>query len=94
MRKYEATFIFRTEEDAYARGKQLINKEFSGADVKVLKEDDWGIRQLAYPVMKESKGHYFYFDIEVAPDKILEMEKNIRLSSDVLKYLFVRNINK
>jgi small subunit ribosomal protein S6 len=90
MREYEATFIFPEKEDSFAKGKELVEKEFSRIKGKILKTDDIGKRELAYTINKQDKGHYIFYNVELDPLKVTEIERNFRLSSDVLKYLFVK----
>ncbi|MDX9800591.1 MAG: 30S ribosomal protein S6 [Spirochaetia bacterium] len=90
MRKYEATFIFRTEEDKLAQAKEFVKSILESKSATVLKEEDQGERVLAYDIKKQSKGHYFYYELEFDPAKIDETEKEIKLNLNVLKFLFVR----
>ena len=90
MRKYEATFIFRSEEDKLAQAKEFIKSILESKSATVLKEEDQGERILAYDIKKQSKGHYFSYELEFDPAKVAETEKEIKLNSNVLKFLFVR----
>ena len=90
MRDYEVTVIFRTDEDYYQKGMEFVKEEFKNAKAEVLKEDDMGVRDLAYPIKKQPKGHYSYFEIKVDTDRIQDFDKTFNLSAPVLKYLFVK----
>ena len=90
MRAYEAIFVFRAEDELYAKGKELIKGEFDRVDAKIVKEDDLGSRDLAYEVKNENRGHYHFFEAQLDPEKIDEMSKSIRLMEPVLKHIFVR----
>ena len=90
MRTYEFTCIFRTDEDSCSKGKELVKAQFEKLSIKVLKEEDLGIKDLAYEIKKETKGHYCYFELDASPESIAAMEKEFRLSSTFLKYLFVK----
>ncbi len=89
MRKYEATFIFRSEEDKMAQAKEFVKNILESKSAKILKEEDQGERILAYEIKKQPKGRYFFYELEFDPSKLNETEKEIRLNSDVLKFLFV-----
>ncbi len=89
MRKYEFTVIFKTTDDNVVKGKELIANGFKENDVKVVKEDDLGVKFLAYPIKKSDKGHYVYYELEADPAKIVRMEKSFILMAPVLKFLFV-----
>ena len=90
MRAYEAIFVFRAEDELYAKGKELIKGEFDRVEAKIVKEDDMGSRDLAYEVKNESRGHYHFYEAQISPEKIDEMSKSIRLMEPVLKHIFVR----
>lgn len=90
MRNYEAVFVFRSEDELYNSGRQLIKEEFEKSGVNVLKEEDMGNRDLAYPVQKESTGHYYFYQAEIEPEKVIDITTSIKLFNQVLKYLFVR----
>ena len=90
MRDYEAVFIFRQEMDLFNQGKQQIVEELKNAGVSILKEEDMGTRELAYPVKKETSGHYYLFVAQIDPDKVNGISQAVRLVDPVLKHLFVR----
>jgi len=69
---------------------EFVKEEFKNAEAKILKEDDLGVRELAYLIKKNSKGHYTYFEINVDTARIMDFEKSFKLSSHILKYLFVK----
>ena len=93
MKTYELTCIFRTDEDNFTKGKELVKAEFEKYSVKVLKETDMGTRELAYEIKKETKGHYYFYEMEVLSDKIAEMDRHFNLETTFLKYLFVKKEN-
>jgi small subunit ribosomal protein S6 len=90
MRKYEAVFVFRPEDEIYKQGKLLVQDEFSKAGASIEKEDDMGSRELAYQVKNENRGHYHCYEAQIEPEKITELTAAIRLMDPVLKCLFVR----
>ena len=85
MRKYEVTFIFRAESDKLEQGKTFVKDVLTKASANFL-----GERTLAYEIKKQTKGHYYYFTLEMNPAVLDSVEKEIRLNSDVLKFLFVK----
>lgn len=90
MRTYEFTVIFRADEDLTTKGKELVMSQLNAANAVVKKEDDLGVRVLAYPIRKEEKGRYFYFELEADPAVIAGIERECRLMNPVLKFLFVK----
>jgi len=65
---------------------QLIAEQ--GGQVK--KREYWGLRNLAYRMNKNRKGHYVLFNIEAPPAAIAELERTMRINEDVLRYLTLR----
>lgn len=90
MNKYEATFILYSEDERFKKGLESVKAELSKIGAKIQKEEDLGIRELAYLIKKESRGHYIYFELEADPAGVGSIDKNLNLNIDLLKYLFVR----
>ncbi len=90
--EYETIYIARPElpDDTL----QAISDKISGIIEKgegvVLTLDDWGKRRLAYPIKKNSKGHYVYFNY-VGPSSLVgELERNLRIDDQLLRFLTVK----
>jgi small subunit ribosomal protein S6 len=92
MPLYENVFIARqdisgAQVDALADGfTQLIAEQ--GGEVK--KREYWGLRNLAYRMKKNRKGHYVLFNIDAPAPAIAELERTMRINEDVLRYLTLR----
>jgi len=65
---------------------QLIAEQ--GGEVK--KREYWGLRNLAYRMNKNRKGHYMLFNIDAPAAAIAELERTMRINEDVLRYLTLR----
>jgi small subunit ribosomal protein S6 len=91
MPLYETVFIAR--QDISAKAAEDLAKAFSkivndnGGETK--KTESWGLRNLAYRIKKNKKGHYTLLHFDAPPAAIAEMERNIRLNEDVLRYMTV-----
>ena len=92
MSLYESIFIARqdisgaqvdTLADTFT---QLVTD--NGGEVK--KREYWGLRNLAYRMRKNRKGHYVLFNIDAPPAAIAELERTIRINEDVIRYLNIR----
>ena len=92
MPLYENVFIARqdisgAQVDQLADSfTQLIAEQ--GGQVK--KREYWGLRNLAYRMNKNRKGHYILFNIEAPPAAIAELERTMQINEDVLRYLTLR----
>jgi small subunit ribosomal protein S6 len=60
----------------------------NGGEVK--KREYWGLRNLAYRMRKNRKGHYILFNIDAPPAVIAELERTMRINEDVIRYLTIR----
>lgn len=59
-------------------------------DCKVGKTEYWGLRNLAYPINKQRKGHYALFNIDGPANAIHELERAHRISDDIMRYMTIR----
>ena len=90
MRHYEIVFIVHPDQSDQVPGmidryRSLIER---GKGV-VHRTEDWGRRQLAYPVSKVHKAHYVLMNIEVEQDTLTELESAFRFNDAVLRNLIV-----
>ena len=92
MAYYECVFIAR--QDISTQQVEGLSDEFAQiietGGGKVTKRESWGLRNLAFKIKKNRKGHYMLFNIDGPSDAVLEMERNMRLNEDVLRYMTVR----
>ncbi len=92
MPLYESTFIARhdmssQQVEALAGTLTEVVKENGG---EVAKTEFWGLKTLAYRIKKNRKGHYVHFNLNASSASVQELERNMRLNEDVLRYLTVR----
>ena len=57
---------------------------------KIVNTEYWGLKNLAYRIKKNRKGHYMMFNINGPSAAVQEFERNMRLSEDVLRYMTIR----
>jgi small subunit ribosomal protein S6 len=91
MPLYECVIIARsdvTTQQVDALGEQVtaLMGELGGA---VKKTEYWGLRSLAYRIKKNRKGHYLLLNLDAPSAAITEMERQLRLNEDVLRFLTV-----
>src|SRR5215813_940066 len=89
---YENVFIAR--QDISATQAEALTETFSNLIAeqggKVTKKEQWGLRNIAYRIKKNRKGHYVLMNIDAPPAAVIEMERQMRINEDVLRYLTVR----
>lgn len=92
MRQYETLMLFSPE--MLGERRQEILSMMSGiverAGGKILLEDDWGMRMLAYPVRKQIRGHYVRLEYLAPGEVVAEMERNLRIAEGVYKFISVK----
>lgn len=54
------------------------------------KTEYWGLRNLAYPINKQRKGHYALFNVDGPAEAIHELERAHRISDDIMRYMTIR----
>jgi len=92
MRRYESVIILDPDlpdDDIRAftdRYTELI-RSYGGDIIKV---DDWGLKKLAYLVKKREKGRYVFLDYAGVPALIEEMERQFKISEEVIKFLSIK----
>lgn len=90
MRTYEFVCIFTTKEDNYAVGLKAVKELLQKNGVEISSDEDMGDRLLAYPVKKEERGHYHLFVMNAAPESLIKIEEDLKLTPSLLKTLFVK----
>ena len=92
MSFYENIFIAR--QDATAAQVEALTDAFAAILTeqggKVTKREYWGLRSLSYRIKKNRKGHYSLLAIDAPAEAVKEMERQLSINEDVLRYLTVR----
>ena len=68
----------------------LVAAQVEGDGGAVRKREYWGLRSLAYRVKKNRKGHYMLLGLEAPPASIVEMERQLNLNEDILRFMTIR----
>ena len=92
MSLYECVFIVR--QDIPATQVEVLTTSFAelvqAQGGQVTKTEQWGLRTLTFRINKNKKGHYVLFNLDATSEAVNELERNMRLNEDVLRYLTVR----
>ncbi len=92
MRKFETLLLLSPELSADARAtlldglKGVVEREGG----KMLQDDHWGMRDLAYPVKKQMRGYYVRFEYAAPGVLVAELERNIRIADGIFKFVTVK----
>ena len=91
MTRYETLFIVHPDQGG--KVKEFIDrfkKIIEGLDGTVSHADEWGLTDLAYRIQKQAKGYYTRLEYQSSARAVEELERNMKLSDGVLRYLTVR----
>jgi small subunit ribosomal protein S6 len=91
-REYETIFILRPDlaNEAIAAVNTKVRGLIEAGGGQLLKVDNWGRRKLAYEVKKQLKGIYLFWRYLGGPGLVEEVERNLRLSDQVIRYYSVK----
>ena len=92
LRKYETIYIVKPD---------LVEEELSALTEKVqdiiarnsgdlMRQEDWGVRKLAYAIRKSPRGRYVYLRYDGVETLVAELERRLRLDDRILRYLTVK----
>ncbi len=92
MNEYELTLVLDGKAGAAKKKKTVetlesILKLFKGA-IKESKE--WGVKELAYKIGKSETGLYLFFDLEMEPKAVKQLNEKLRVDPDIVRYLVVK----
>ncbi|MEZ5810993.1 MAG: 30S ribosomal protein S6 [Rhizobiaceae bacterium] len=92
MALYEHVFLARQDLSA-AQVEELVGQykgviEAGGGSVG--RVENWGLKSLTYRINKNRKAHFTLMDVDAPPAAVSEMERQMRLSEDVLRYMTVK----
>lgn len=87
MNQYLLTVLIKKDLEDKARKEILDGVKKSLGKVK---EDDWGVRDLAYPIQHQQSAYYVHFEFESDPKEIKELDKSLKLNEDIIRYLLLR----
>ena len=92
MPLYESVIICR--QDITKNQLDIIISEFKknieNEKGKILSEEYWGLKNLAYEINKNKKAHYTMLIIETQPDKIEEYERKLRLHEYIIRFMTIK----
>lgn len=92
MALYEHTFLAR--QDISSQQAEALVEHFSKVLTEnggtISKVENWGLRNSAYRIAKNRKAHYLHLNIDAPAPALAEMERQMRIHEDILRYLTIR----
>jgi small subunit ribosomal protein S6 len=91
-RTYEVMYIVDPETDAERVEKlnEAVGKLIEKEGGEIVRMDDIGLRELAYPIQKKTEGHYVLFEINGSGQEIAELERRMRVNDMIIRFVTVR----
>jgi len=91
MRHYEIVFLVHPDQSAQVPAMiERYTATIEEGNGKLHRVEDWGRRQLAYPINKIHKAHYTLMNIECGQSVVDELEKSFRFNDAVIRNLIMR----
>jgi len=90
MRHYEVVFLVHPDQSEQVPGMiERYRTTIESKGGKIHRLEDWGRRQLAYPIQKLAKAHYVLMNIECGTEELQELESAFRFNDAVLRNLII-----
>ncbi|MBR0139958.1 MAG: 30S ribosomal protein S6 [Firmicutes bacterium] len=95
MNKYEVMFILdpALDDDKKAAAVEAV-KEVIGAAGEVTDVNEWGLRKLAYPILKKTEGYYVVMQFNAEPELPRELDRRLRINDNFLRHIIVNKDEK
>lgn len=92
MRDYELAFIIESNlaSEGVTEVVDKVSQYVKAVDGQVASVDVWGRRTLAYPIDRHREGTYVLLLAKMSPSSITELERNLKLSEEIIRYLLVK----
>lgn len=96
MTKYELMFIIdpALEDEAKAATVEAVKGVIATEGEIIGEADEWGMRKLAYPIMKKSEGYYVVIEFQAPPTLPKELDRRLRISDNVIRHMIVNKDEK
>lgn len=89
MRSYELVTILEADLEDHKALSEEISEIMRGLGAEVEKCDLWGKKKLAYPINKRVEGFYTLHTMKMDPSQVFELERVLKLKSQVMRHLVV-----
>lgn len=89
---YECVFIVRQDIPAADVDKMAdkFSDLISSNGGKITKRENWGLRNLAYRIQKNRKGHYVLLEMDTPFEAVKELERQMGISEDILRFMTIK----
>lgn len=93
---YEMTYILNPvlDEEKFSEIVEYVNKLITDNGGEITEVDEWGVQKLAYDIDNKGTGYYVNLYFTATPDVIEQVEKNMRIHDDIMRYLTLKYDSK
>jgi small subunit ribosomal protein S6 len=91
-RFYEMVLVLRAEigDEEMPLALEHINQAISERGGVVDNQENWGRRRLAYPIKDQHEGNYIFSRLNLAPEKVVDIDTNLKLQEMVLRHMIIK----
>ena len=91
MANYELMFIIdpALEDEAKAATVEAVKGIIATEGEVIGEANEWGMRKLAYPIMKKSEGYYVVIEFKAGTDLPKELDRRLRISDNVMRHMII-----
>jgi small subunit ribosomal protein S6 len=93
---YEMTYILNPvlDEEKFSEIVEYVNKLITDNGGEITEVDEWGVKKLAYDIDNKGTGYYVNLYFTATPNVIEQVEKNMRIHDDIMRYLTLKYDSK
>lgn len=91
MNQYEIAVLYHPDlEIDLEKSAAKVKKIFTDNGGKVVKEDNWGKRKLAYSIKKNESAVYVFYTVELPAESIRKVESTLNITDEVIRFIITR----
>lgn len=91
MKDYELTVLVHPDLEAdIEKALKKVRSIVTESGGKIIKEDNWGKKRLAYPIAKQDFAVYVYLEASLPPEAPLKISNSLNITDEVIRYLLVK----
>lgn len=91
MNQYEVAVLYHPDlEVDLSKAEERVTKIFTSNSAKVISNDNWGKRKLAYAIKDQEYGIYVFYTLEMPGEAVQKIEATLNITEEVIRYLIVR----
>ena len=92
MREYELVYILTPDisDESLSDAMDRVNRMVTGRGATINESQRWGRRRLAYPIKRFLEGTYVVSQLQMTPERAVDVDNGLKLAEEVLRHLLVR----